>query len=98
MKLIPQTVYTESKDSDFIVSKVMIVDGSHRSLYQCDVSQKFNRYVLSEKELIELLTDAFNSGYDGGWCMAKENTDNDDTIYNAEDFVNQTFNPQKNNS
>jgi len=39
----------------------------------------------------EQIIDAFQSGYDAGWCMAKESSDDDDMIYNADQYYNQYF-------
>lgn len=93
--LKPQTVYIPiDKDNLMVLHPVSFIDGN-KTIWAAPYQ---NKIILSKEQLIELLTDAFNTGYDGGWCMAKENTDNDDTIYSAEEFVNQTLTHQKNNS
>lgn len=62
MKLIPQTVYTESGKSDFEVNLLCKMKTGTYPLFQCKVSRKFGKYILSKDELVELLSDAFKAG------------------------------------
>jgi len=86
MKLKESTVYV--KHSPEIIFGIVPANKTF-------IIEEKTGYFHTKEQLMELITDSFNTGYDGGWCMAKENTDDDDTIYSSEDFIKTLFNTEE---
>lgn len=87
--LIPQTVYVPSKSFHGAAYEIMC---SYGLVDPC--VNKEQLYIFTKEELIELLTDTFDEGYNGGWCMSREDTSDSDAIYDAQTFINNLLNQQ----